>query len=116
MDALSIVFEASLWGQLDGPGLPDAPLPRLANPTNHPDWTSTMFHIYPNLDIIVWKTGYITTYTYWPTTVDHHIYDARLYYQPPRHATDRLAQARRRPFPSRAGGAEQPAQTRRRVP
>jgi phenylpropionate dioxygenase-like ring-hydroxylating dioxygenase large terminal subunit len=86
------IFESSLWGQLDGPGLPDAPLPRLANPTNHPDWTSTMLHVYPNLDIIVWKTGYITTYTYWPTAVDHHIYDARLYYQPPRHATDRLAQ------------------------
>ena len=46
------IFEASLWGQLDGPGLPDAPLPRLANPTDHPDWTSTMLHIYPNLDII----------------------------------------------------------------
>lgn len=86
------IFEASLWGQLDGPGLPGVTLPRLANPTDHPDWTSTMLHIYPNLDVIIWKTGYITTYTYWPTAADHHIYDARLYYQPPRNATDRLAQ------------------------
>lgn len=86
------IFEASLWGQLNGPGLPGVELPRLANPTNHPDWTSTMLHVYPNLDIIVWKTGYITTYTYWPTAVNRHIYDARLYYQPPRNATDRLAQ------------------------
>lgn len=47
-----------------------------------------MLHVHPNLDIIVSKTGHLTTYTYCPTAVNRHIYDAQLYYQPPRNATD----------------------------
>lgn len=87
------IFQAALWGPFEPADvLQGRELPPLANPTDHPHWTNTMWHIYPNTDVIIWKSGYVTTYTYWPTAVDRHHFEARLYFPPPRNASDRLAQ------------------------
>ena len=51
-----------------------------------------MFHIYPNFDMLVWDRNWIMVYSTWPLAVDRCLFEARMYFQPPRNASDRLAQ------------------------
>ena len=42
--------------------------------------------------ILVWEPGWYLTYHYWPTSVNSHIFEGRLYFRPPKNASERLAQ------------------------
>jgi ectoine hydroxylase-related dioxygenase (phytanoyl-CoA dioxygenase family) len=42
--------------------------------------------------ILVWEPGWYLTYNYWPLAVDQHLFEGRLYFAPPRNATDRMRQ------------------------
>ena len=55
-------------------------------------WGNDQFWLFPNISIQIWARGYYITYTYWPETVDSHIYEIDLYFVPPANAADRLAQ------------------------
>jgi hypothetical protein len=60
--------------------------------TDNPGWTNDMFHVFPNFDMLVWKRDWIMIYSTWPVAVDKVVFEARMYFQPPRNATDRMAQ------------------------
>ena len=89
---MEAIFDANLWGPANGPDIGLGELPKYVNVARHPDWTNDMYHVYPNLDILVWKTGWFMTYNYWPVSVDKHLFEARMYFPTPRNASDRLAQ------------------------
>ena len=62
------------------------------NRGNIASWGNDQFWLFPNISIQIWARGYYITYTYWPETVDSHIYEIDLYFVPPANAADRLAQ------------------------
>jgi hypothetical protein len=42
--------------------------------------------------ILVWEPGWYLTYHYWPLSVDRHIFEGKLYFRPPKNASERLQQ------------------------
>jgi phenylpropionate dioxygenase-like ring-hydroxylating dioxygenase large terminal subunit len=84
------VFRAGLFGPDDIPDL--GPLPEFLNAGGIKSWSGDEFWLLPNLALQMWGRGYWTTYTYWPESVDSHIYNIDLYFPKPRNAAQRLAQ------------------------
>lgn len=41
---------------------------------------------------MIWAPGWYLTYHYWPTGVDTHIFEASLYFVPPKNTRQRLSQ------------------------
>jgi phenylpropionate dioxygenase-like ring-hydroxylating dioxygenase large terminal subunit len=84
------LFRAGLFGPDDIPDI--GPQPEFLNPGNIRSWGNDQFWLFPNLSIQIWARGYYITYTYWPETVDSHIYEIDMYFVPPANAHERLAQ------------------------
>ncbi len=55
-------------------------------------WGSDSFEFFPNFTLLFWAPGWYLTYHYWPTAVDSHIFEANLYFVPPKTARERLSQ------------------------
>ena len=62
------------------------------NRGNIASWGNDQFWVFPNISIQLWARNYYITYTYWPETVDTHVYEIDMYFVPPANAADRLAQ------------------------
>src|SRR5690606_4148063 len=89
------VLRSGLFGPWDTPdidGLADDQLPKALNPANFHSWGQDSFEFFPNMTLLIWKPGWYLTYNYWPTAVDKHIFEASLYFVPPKNARERLAQ------------------------
>ena len=86
------LFRSNLWGPIDGPDIGLQEQPEYLNITRHPQWTNDMFHVYPNMDMLIWARDWIMVYSTWPLAHDRCLFEARMYFQPPRNASDRLAQ------------------------
>jgi len=86
------IFRSNLWGPIDSPDIGLREMPERLNITRHPQWTNDMFHIYPNMDMLIWDRKWIMVYSTWPLAHDRCLFEARMYFQPPRNASDRLAQ------------------------
>ena len=84
------LFRAGLFGPDDVPDIGE--LPTFLNRGNIKSWGNDQFWLFPNISIQIWARNYYITYTYWPETVDTHIYDIDLYFVPPANAHERLAQ------------------------
>ena len=84
------LFRAGLFGPDDVPDI--GPQPEFLNRGNIKSWGNDQFWVFPNISIQIWARGYYITYTYWPETVDSHIYEIDMYFVPPANARDRLAQ------------------------
>jgi phenylpropionate dioxygenase-like ring-hydroxylating dioxygenase large terminal subunit len=84
------LFRAGLFGPDDVPDI--GPLPEFLNKGDIRFWGNDQFWLFPNLSIQIWARGYYITYTYWPESVDSHIYEIDLYFVPPTSAKERLAQ------------------------
>ncbi|MEB3019536.1 aromatic ring-hydroxylating oxygenase subunit alpha [[Mycobacterium] crassicus] len=78
------------WDKPDIEGLDS--LPPGVNPARAPKWGIDSFVFFPNFMVLLWEPGWYLTYQYWPTAVDKHIFEASLYFVPPRNARERLAQ------------------------
>lgn len=89
---MQTLFRSNLWGPDDSADIGLGEMPPLLNLTRNPLWTNDMFHIHPNFDMLVWKRNWIMVYSTWPVAVDRVLFEARMYFPPPRNATDRLAQ------------------------
>ncbi|HVX18825.1 MAG TPA: aromatic ring-hydroxylating dioxygenase subunit alpha [Acidimicrobiales bacterium] len=86
------LFRSDLWGPIDGPDIGVRELPDLVNISRNQGWTNDMFCIYPNMNMLVWKRGWVMVYSTWPIAVDRVLFEARMYFPKPRTASDRLAQ------------------------
>jgi phenylpropionate dioxygenase-like ring-hydroxylating dioxygenase large terminal subunit len=84
------LFRAGLFGPDDVPDI--GPDPDFLNRGDIASWGNDQFWVFPNISIQIWARGYYITYTYWPETVDSHIYEIDMYFVPPANAQDRLAQ------------------------
>jgi len=80
------------WDRPDVPGLSREELPPGINPSRHRAWGTDSFEFFPNFTLLFWAPGWYLTYHYWPTAVDRHIFEANLYFVPPKNARERLAQ------------------------
>jgi phenylpropionate dioxygenase-like ring-hydroxylating dioxygenase large terminal subunit len=87
------VLRSGLFGPWDRPAIDGLDqLPPGLNPARHQAWGSDSFEFFPNFTLLVWAPGWYLTYHYWPTAVDRHVFEASLYFVPPRNARERLAQ------------------------
>ena len=87
------VLRSGLFGPWDKPDIEGLdPLPPAVNPARRKAWGTDSFEFFPNFTLLVWAPGWYLTYHYWPTAVDRHIFEANLYFAPPKNARDRLAQ------------------------
>ena len=89
------ILHSGLFGPWDRPAikgiLPDE-LPPAINPGRHKTWGQDSFEFFPNFTLLFWVPGWYLTYNYWPTGVDTHIFEANLYFVPPRNLRERLSQ------------------------
>ncbi len=84
------LFRAGLFGPDDVPDIGEQPA--FLNKGGIASWGNDQFWLFPNLSIQIWARNYYILYTYWPESVDSHIYGIDLYFVPPADAADRLAQ------------------------
>nr|MDT0523363.1 SRPBCC family protein [Streptomyces sp. DSM 41633] len=89
------ILHSGLFGPWDRPDikgiLPDE-LPPAINPGRHSTWGQDSFEFFPNFTLLFWAPGWYLTYNYWPTGVDSHIFEANLYFVPPKNTRQRLSQ------------------------
>ncbi|KDF01267.1 (2Fe-2S)-binding protein [Mycolicibacterium aromaticivorans JS19b1 = JCM 16368] len=89
------ILHSGLFGPWDRPDikgiLPDE-LPPAINPGRHSTWGQDSFEFFPNFTLLFWAPGWYLTYNYWPTAVDSHIFEADLYFVPPKNLRERLSQ------------------------
>lgn len=89
------ILHSGLFGPWDRPDikgiLPDE-LPPAINPGRHSTWGQDSFEFFPNFTLLFWAPGWYLTYNYWPTGVDSHIFEADLYFVPPKNLRQRLSQ------------------------
>jgi phenylpropionate dioxygenase-like ring-hydroxylating dioxygenase large terminal subunit len=89
---IDILFRSGLFGPWDRAENERGLLSPGMNPSQHPAWGLDSFQFFPNFVILVWEPGWYLTYHYWPTAVNSHIFEGRLYFRPPKNASERLAQ------------------------
>ncbi|HWI43161.1 MAG TPA: aromatic ring-hydroxylating dioxygenase subunit alpha [Nocardioides sp.] len=86
---IELATESGLFGPWDEPDL-GKDLPG-TNPGGLKNWSMDNFQIFPNTEVIVWDAGWAIVYTYWPTGVDTHRYEAHVMFAPSKNASDRVA-------------------------
>jgi phenylpropionate dioxygenase-like ring-hydroxylating dioxygenase large terminal subunit len=85
------VLRSGLFGNWDRPDIEGLdPLPPGVNPARANQWGMDSFHFFPNWMLLIWTTGWVLTYHYWPTAVDKHIFEGTIYFVPPKNARERL--------------------------
>jgi phenylpropionate dioxygenase-like ring-hydroxylating dioxygenase large terminal subunit len=85
-------LRSGLFGPWDAPDLGMKELPPGLNPARHEKWGLDSFLFFPNFMILVWKTNWVLTYHYWPTSYNTHIFEGACYFAPPKNARERVAQ------------------------
>ncbi len=86
------VLRSGLFGPWDAPDIGIDELPPGLNPSRHPAWGLDSFLFFPNFMVLIWKTNWVLTYHYWPTSYNTHIFEGTCYFVPPKNAAERLAQ------------------------
>jgi hypothetical protein len=86
------VLRSGLFGPWDAPDVGLDELPPAVNPARHPAWGMDSFLFFPNFMVLIWKTNWVLTYHYWPTSYNTHIFEGTCYFAPPKNARERLAQ------------------------
>ena len=89
---IEILLQAGLGGSFNVPDIGLREFPRLLNIKRERNWGADLFQIFPNYVIFIYASNIMFTYQYWPLDVDHHIFEGRTYYVPPKNAAERLAQ------------------------
>lgn len=85
-------LRSGLFGPWDAPDIGLDELPPGLNPARHKAWGLDSFLFFPNFMILIWKTNWVITYHYWPTSYNTHIFEGACYFAPPKNARERLAQ------------------------
>lgn len=94
MSPIEKLFKSNLWGPANPPDIGLREFPPLLNHSRNELWTNDNFHVFPNMDMLMWKQNWLMVYSTWPIAVDRVLFEARMYFAPPRNASDRLAHER----------------------
>lgn len=86
------VLRSGLFGPWEPPDIGLDELPPGLNPARHKAWGMDSFLFFPNFMVLIWKTGWVLTYHYWPTSYNTHIFEGTCYFAPPMNARERVAQ------------------------
>lgn len=86
---IEIATRSGLNGPWNEPDLGDD-LPG-TNPGRVKRWAIDNFQIFPNLEILVWASGWYLTYRYWPTSHNTHRFEGTLFFPPATTASERAA-------------------------
>jgi nitrite reductase/ring-hydroxylating ferredoxin subunit len=89
---IDTLFRSGLFGPWDRPADERGLFSTGMNPSGRPDWGLDSYQFFPNFVILVWETGWYLTYHYWPLSVDRHLFEGKLYFRPPKNASERLQQ------------------------
>ncbi|MFD7002477.1 aromatic ring-hydroxylating dioxygenase subunit alpha [Streptomyces mirabilis] len=73
--------EPDLGGELGG-----------TNPGRVRKWAMDNFQIFPNMEILIWASGWYLTYRYWPTSHHTHRFEGTLFFPKATTASERAAQ------------------------
>ncbi|MBL7492988.1 aromatic ring-hydroxylating dioxygenase subunit alpha [Frankia sp. AgB1.9] len=87
---IEIATRSGLFGPWNEPDLGDD-LPGV-NPGGIKAWQMSNFQIFPNMEILIWQTGWYMLYRYWPTSHESHRFEGSLFFPPAKNASDRAAQ------------------------
>jgi phenylpropionate dioxygenase-like ring-hydroxylating dioxygenase large terminal subunit len=85
-------LRSGLFGPWDAPDIGLDELPPGLNPARHRAWGMDSFLFFPNFMVLIWKTNWVLTYHYWPTSYNSHVFEGTLYFVPPKNARERLQQ------------------------
>src|SRR5262245_56082241 len=85
-------LRSGLLGPWDAPDIGLKELPPSVNPKRHRHWGQDSYLFFPNFMMLIWKTNWVLTYHYWPTSYNTHIFEGACYFAPPKNARERLAQ------------------------
>ena len=61
------------------------------NPGGIDSWAIGNFQVFPNLEILIWETGWYLVYRFWPTSHNTHRFEGTLFFAPSANASDRAA-------------------------
>ncbi|MGW0249002.1 aromatic ring-hydroxylating oxygenase subunit alpha [Nocardia goodfellowii] len=86
---IEIATRSGLFGPWDKPDLGDY---SGVNPGKVDQWAADNFQIFPNLEILIWESGWYLTYRFWPTSATSHRFEGSLYFAPAKTASERIAQ------------------------
>jgi len=86
---IEIATRSGLFGPWDEPDLGED-LPGV-NPGKIDKWAMSNFQIFPNMEILIWETGWYLMYRYWPTSNNTHRFEGTLFFVPSETASDRAA-------------------------
>ena len=87
---IEIATRSGLNGPWDEPDL-GAGLPGV-NPGRVRKWATDNFQVFPNLEILIWASGWYMLYRYWPTSHRTHRFEGTLFFPPATTASQRAAQ------------------------
>jgi len=85
-------IRSGLFGPWDAPDIGLENLPPGVNPSRNKNWGMDSYLFFPNFMILIWKTNWVLTYHYWPTSYNTHIFEGACYFKPPANGRERLAQ------------------------
>ncbi len=89
---IDTLFRSGLFGPWDRPADERGLFSTHMNPSGRADWGLDSYQFFPNFVILVWEPGWYLTYHYWPLAVDRHLFEGKLYFRPPKNASERLQQ------------------------
>jgi nitrite reductase/ring-hydroxylating ferredoxin subunit len=89
---IDTLFRSGLFGPWDRPADERGLFSTGMNPSGRADWGLDSYQFFPNFVILVWEPGWYLTYHYWPLAVDRHLFEGKLYFRPPKNASERLQQ------------------------
>jgi glycine betaine catabolism A len=86
---IEIATRSGLFGPWNEPELGED-LPGV-NPGNIDKWGMSNFQIFPNMEILIWETGWYMLYRFWPTSHNTHRFEGTLFFAPSETASDLAA-------------------------
>ncbi len=86
---IEVATRSGLFGPWDEPDLGDD-LPGV-NPGGVDGWAIANFQVFPNLEILIWETGWYLMYRYWPTSHNTHTFESTLFFAAATTAGERVA-------------------------
>ena len=82
---------SGLLGPWDLPEIDFGTLPSGVNPGRVDPWGIDAFHVFPNLEVLIYERGWYLTYRYWPTSHHTHVSEGNLYFVPAKNVRERVA-------------------------